>query len=102
MCYLVKTQAERYVELPSIVFDLLPYILLLGEEARKQVCLHMRGMVRLVKTSEVNAYSNMTVWELKKLAAIKFQVSPLSIQLQRHDSKISTNTSRKMVSSSIS
>jgi hypothetical protein len=29
----------------------------------------------------------MTVWELKKLAAVKFQVSPLSIQLHRHDSK---------------
>ena len=41
----------------------------------------LQNMVSQVKTYprliEVNTYSNMTVWELKKLAAIKFQVSPL-------------------------
>ncbi len=43
----------------------------------------LQNMVSQVKTYprllEVNTYSNMTVWELKKLAAVKFQVSPLSI-----------------------
>ena len=41
----------------------------------------LQNMVSQVKSYpwliEVNTYSNMTVWELKKLAAIKFQVSPL-------------------------
>ena len=41
----------------------------------------LQNMVSQVKTYprliEVNTYTNMTVWELKKLAAIKFQVSPL-------------------------
>jgi hypothetical protein len=41
----------------------------------------LQSMVSQVKTSprliEVNTYSNMTVWELKKLEAVKFQVSPL-------------------------
>lgn len=36
---------------------------------------------------EVNTYSNMTVWELKKIASQKFHISPFAIQLQRSDAK---------------
>ena len=42
---LVKTQAERYIELPSMVFDLMPYIPLLGEQARREVSEHIEAKV---------------------------------------------------------
>ena len=51
----------------------------------------LQNMISQSKTNprivKVNTYSNMTVWELKKLASLKFQVSPLQIQLQRQESK---------------
>lgn len=36
----------------------------------------LQNVPRLI---EVNTYSNMTVWELKKIASQKFQVSPFAI-----------------------
>jgi len=43
----------------------------------------LQNMVSQVKTTprlvEVNTYANMTVWELKKIAAQKFHISPLAI-----------------------
>ena len=39
------------------------------------------------KYIEVNTYSNMTLWELKKIVAQKTKTSPLKIQLNRSDNK---------------
>ena len=39
------------------------------------------------KYVEINTYSNMTVWELKKIASSKFQVSPRRIELKRSDQR---------------
>jgi len=36
---------------------------------------------------EVNVYSHMTIWELKKLISTKFNVSPLCIDLKRNNAQ---------------
>ena len=63
----MKTQAERYVELPSMVFDLLPYIPLLGEDARKQVSVHIEGKVTEVADPIRRARARLGSLKLNKV-----------------------------------
>jgi hypothetical protein len=44
----------------------------------------MRGCPKYI---EINTYSNMTLWELKKIIGIRTKTSPLKIQINRSDAK---------------
>jgi hypothetical protein len=51
-----------------------------GEFLEKVILQNMVSQSKTVpRLVEVNTYQNMTVWELKKIAAQKFNVSPLAI-----------------------
>lgn len=44
----------------------------------------MKGCPKYI---EVNSYSNMTLWELKKIVGIRTKTTPLKIQINRSDGK---------------
>lgn len=59
-----------------------------GELLQKIVVQNQISSVRTMpKFIELNIYQNMTLWELKVLAAHKFKISPRRIDLRRPDTK---------------
>lgn len=62
-----------------------------GEFVEKLILQNLVSQVKsTAKLIEVNVYSNMTIWELKKLISYKFNVSPLCIDLKRNNTQKQT------------
>ena len=57
-----------------------------GDYVEKLILQNLVSQVKqTARLIEVNVYSNMTIWELKKLISTKFNVSPLCIDLKRNN-----------------